>query len=679
MGDPILAAVLLLAPQALASPDEEDVETVEVSANLPWDRRPSSRPIEPDDPPGAWRLSGGDIERLPGAAADPARALQALPGVHAANLRTTAISVRGGAPGETLWVVDGVPLPAPRSAGGLLSRLDASILDRLVLHAGAQPAEVPGSLGGAVHATLLDPSDTLTELSAELSPFLARGFVSAPIGTKGRGNGVWIAARRSLLEPSLAVLSSLGVLAEQTVRVQDLAARVQVEPHPNHRLHLTAIAGESLIRSDAPPTGLDLLPQDRVATLLLSARHKTGVGDAIAFSHLVAWTREAQRVDNSDEDQRWDRRDRLAGRVEAIVAPTSPSRLHLGAEVALFSLTSEGRYLDPRTAPPFLSMPWRRMDPPVVEAQGQRGWTEVSGWAEAPFTLQRLDLRPGLRVTGIASEGERWLLPEPRASVRYTSPAGSMIQGQGALLHAMARDPLDLIGPGAGPLTPARVAQADLSLQQATGEGSALRLDVWARWLDRLTVWEGPAMAGAPLGEGSAMGADVRWITRRERVFLVVGGGLQRVRRGGPLDPFRGERFETSWAVPWSLTAQGGLTTPGRWPLDLGASILVRSGLAQIPLDWEAREDAVVFMPRFDHRPRLGPRGRLGLRAERQIAVAGTVDLSLYADVIVPFGALNETLIGGAVDPETGEVTPPVSQRLRDLPVVPWIGVRARR
>lgn len=682
MSSTLAALAVLASGSARAEPlaeQRDEGETIEVSANLPWNRRPSSRPIETEDPVGAYRMSGGDLERLPGAAADPARALQALPGVHAANLRTTALSVRGGGPAETLWVVDGVPLPSPRSSGGILSQIDTSLLDHLVLHAGAQPAEVQGSLGGAVHATLLRPSDDLTELSAELGPYLGRALVSAPLGPKGRGNGLWVAARRTLLEPSLWALSRVDAMPEQTIRVQDLAARVQLQPHPDHAVLVTAIAGESLFRSDEPPSGMDLLPQDRVGALLLSAHHHAELGEQLRLRHLVAWTRELQRVDLAAEDRRRDVRDRVAARLDGVVAPDGPVGLRFGAEVAHFRLQAQGRYQDPRTAPPSLPVPWRRMDPPTVDARGTRRWGELSGWIEAPVRVGRVEARPGARLTSLREAQEAHLLPEPRLALRYEGPKATLVQAQGALLHAWARDPLALVGPGAGPLTPARVAQADLSLQQGVGEGSALRLDAWSRWLDRLPVWAGPAQPTEPLGSGRAHGVDLRVISRAKDRYLVVGGGLQRVERGGPFAPFDGDRLETGWAVPWSLTAQAGLTTPGRIPFELGASILLRSGLAQIPLDWEVREQEVIFLPRYGERRRLGPRGRLGLRGERQIAVAGTVDLSIYTDLIVPFGHLNATLSGGEVDPLTGAVTPPQPVTIRDLPLIPWIGVRARR
>ncbi len=678
----LLAALASTAP-ALASPLPPERppgapdETVQVEASLPWDRVRRLRWAGERPAAGAFAVGGGDIEDLPGAAADPARALQLVPGVQAANLRATALAVRGAAPDETLWMWDGVPLLSPRSSGFLLSRIDALYLDRIDVFAGAQPPELPGNLGATLAVSPLLAGDQRIEAVGEVGPFLARGVVGAPIGVPGAGNAAWIGARRSLLEPSLFALSSVGAPVPDALRVQDVALGARAVVAPGVRARVSGLLGEGLER--AKPDGEGFTALDRTSTAVGVARIDAELGARASAFVLGGATRETQRIARSEGDTRRDARRRLTGRAGVQGRVGGALSLTAGAEIAETRLALSGDFLDPRTAPPFVAVPWGRMDPPTASEDGARRWTELAGFASARVGPERAWLEPAVRVVHRWDGAATHTAPEPRLGARLVLPGGRALMAQAARLSMMPRDPLLLVGAGAAPLAPATVDQLDLTLQGPIAGTTAARLDGWARRFRGLPVWAAPGAATELRGEGSAFGVDGRLTTRVRSLSILLGGGAQRVRRSAPVGPLAGVDVEPWWSVPVSGFVSVAWTTPGRVPFELGATALVRAGAPTIPVDPEVRDDRVVLAPRWGETSRTPPRGRVALRVARRIQLVDLVDLTAYADVIVPIGPLGSTLAGGSVDPVTGELDPPVVATTRDLPVVPWIGLRARR
>jgi hypothetical protein len=206
-----------------------------------------------------------------------------------------------------------------------------------------------------------------------------------------------------------------------------------------------------------------------------------------------------------------------------------------------------------------------------------------------------------------------------------------------------------------------------------------VRVDGWARWYDGLPVWSGPGAAAQARGVGAGRGVDGRIVHAAGARVAMVGGGVQHVRRESPVGPLAGVAVEPWWAVPWSAFASASTRAPGRAALDLGATVMIRAGAPEIPIDYEVVDGALVFSPRWGEVARAPVRGRIAARVARRFQLADVVDLTVFADVIVPVGPLGSALVGGAYDPQTGEIDPPVVTATRDLPVVPWIGLRARR
>lgn len=657
-------------------------DAIEVVDRTPWRARPAAPRVEAG-PAGTWRMSGGDVERVAGGAGDLAHALQSLPGVAAFDLRSTALSVRGADPSDTVWVVDGVPYQGPRSAGTYLSRIPTLLVDEVVVHGAAQPAELPGSGGGIVALTLQDPDDTELDGVVEVNTGLIQGQVSMPLGRPGAGNAVQLTVRRSILEPGIAALNQVGLLEGWLVRVEDLALRVRLRPHARHELRVTALGGRTRVRRTDEAEGAQVVSTDDTSSVLGVVRHDWQPRAGFSFSQQLSWTREAQDVSTSDEggEYRGDVRHRVAWRGAVEVDLGDGNSVHAGAMAGLFDLRGWGNFADPRAAPPGVRGPWRRWAPRPNLFEAGDNWVEAAAWVEQRVTRGRIDARLGLRAT---QRGTANPLLSPRASVGVRVGQATRVQAWGGLLQQTPRDPLDFERQrGIQPLQETRTAQLAVTAQQGLGEHLLLRLDLWSRWQSAVAVWpDDPArVQGSPteaVGSATGRGADLSLAARWSRARGMVSASVADGRLTNPLATVGPERVEPWWVVPWSATAQGGVRLGRRQPWDLGARVRVRAGASQVPFEWEAVDGVLRVRPVLDQRTSLAPTWQAAIRAERSGVVAGRVELSAYADVIATGGPLAQGLRGGSVDPDTGDVVPPEVVVVRDLPLVPWLGLRAR-
>jgi hypothetical protein len=504
--------------------------------------------------------------------------------------------------------------------------------------------------------------------------------VSAPLGRPGAGNAAQISVRRSALEPGIAALNQVGLLEGWLVRVEDAALRLRLRPAADHHVTVTGLAGRTRVRSGAQAAGLDEPSSDDTDAVLAVVRHRWRPAAGAEWVHHVAWTREGQDVISASDDLRRDVRSRLSWRGQATVGLGAHHTLVAGGLVARMGLEGEGSIQDPRTAPPAVRVPWRRMGPQTIGLDPSIRWTEGAAWLEHRLDAGVVQTRAGLRTT--LWQGRALL--SPRLAVGARLGSATHLQAWAGVLHQLPRDPLDLDGT-VGLLEPVatRTIQAALTAQQGLGEHAVLRLDAWSRWQDRLVVWTDdptdlPASRSQAVGAGVARGLDLSLGLRTDRVRGLVSGSLADGRRSNPLATLGPTRVRPWWIVPWTAMAQAGVRLGRRQPWDLGARVRIRAGAEQVPLGWEVRDDAVVVVPDLGARDRLSPIWQGAVRAERSGVVAGRVELSVYADVIATGGPLAEVLRGGSVDPDTGDVTPPDPDIVRDLPLVPWVGARVR-
>ncbi len=196
-------AIDRLAPEqpaapAGAVPPEEDVQEVEVRGEKP-PREVTKR-----------TLDQREISRIPGTNGDALRSLQNLPGVGRPPALAGLLIVRGAAPQDSQYFVDGTPVPIVYHFGGLSSVVPTEMLNRIDFYPGNFSAQFGRAMGGIVDVGLLDPAKDRLHGMAEVDLLDTRVLAQGPIFDTG-----WrfaVGARRSYLDlwlgPLLKALDS---------------------------------------------------------------------------------------------------------------------------------------------------------------------------------------------------------------------------------------------------------------------------------------------------------------------------------------------------------------------------------------------------------------------------------------------------------------------------------------
>ena len=118
------------------------------------------------------RRSGGnvsemsikEISELPsmGGKPDIAKGMQLLPGISTQREGTSILNVRGGNPGENMYLFDNVPIIYVNHLGGFISTFNPDIINDICIYKGGFPARYGGKLSSIIDITQKEATRTST-------------------------------------------------------------------------------------------------------------------------------------------------------------------------------------------------------------------------------------------------------------------------------------------------------------------------------------------------------------------------------------------------------------------------------------------------------------------------------------------------------------------------------------
>lgn len=209
------------APVA-AKPDD-DVQEVEVHGEKP-PREVTKR-----------TLDQRELSRIPGTNGDALRSLQNLPGVARPPAFLGLLIVRGSAPQDTQYFIDGTPVPLVYHFGGLTSVVPTEMISKLDFYPGNFSSQYGRAMGGIVDVGLFDPAKDRIHALAQADFIDGRIMAQGPLGDTGwrfaagvrRSNlDLWLTP---VLEATSAGLSVTPVYYDyQAVAERDLGKKSNV-------------------------------------------------------------------------------------------------------------------------------------------------------------------------------------------------------------------------------------------------------------------------------------------------------------------------------------------------------------------------------------------------------------------------------------------------------------------
>ncbi len=211
--------------------------TVQADAN---GDRPDLDPRTPDM--SVLRLDMRAIKLLPTVLGepDPIRSLTLLPGVSMSSDASTAISVRGGAADQNLFLLDEATVYNPSHILGFLSTFNADAVDNFTLYKGAIPARFGGRLSSVVDVRQREGNANEFVGSASIGLLASKGTLEGPLPKKV--GSYMIAARRSYAD-LFAPLASDTAIRDTRAYFYDLNAKSNIRLGSNGALLLSGYLG----------------------------------------------------------------------------------------------------------------------------------------------------------------------------------------------------------------------------------------------------------------------------------------------------------------------------------------------------------------------------------------------------------------------------------------------------
>ena len=155
-------------------------------------------------------LTAKSIDQIPtlGSRPDIIKAAQQLPGIEAASEASSLMIVRGGNPGENLYILDNVPLIYVNHLGGFMSVFNSEMINTMDIYKGGFPARYGGKLSSIVdlNSKKGDPTKLKGSLSAGLTDLAFA--VEGPGGLKN--SSFIVTGRKTLTEALLYIASQIS-------------------------------------------------------------------------------------------------------------------------------------------------------------------------------------------------------------------------------------------------------------------------------------------------------------------------------------------------------------------------------------------------------------------------------------------------------------------------------------
>ena len=180
-------------------------------------------------------ITAAEIDKVPGTAGDPISVVQNFAGVARAPLLSGQIIVRGSAPQDTQYFLDGQSIPLIYHFGGLRSVIPIGVMDSLEFYPGNFSPMYGRAIGGIVDVQIKKLQPKKISGYADVSILDTSVYLEVPLGDKG---GIAIAGRRSYLDFILDAVVPSDAPINLTVapRYYDYQVLANYRPAPAHDL-----------------------------------------------------------------------------------------------------------------------------------------------------------------------------------------------------------------------------------------------------------------------------------------------------------------------------------------------------------------------------------------------------------------------------------------------------------
>lgn len=459
------------------------------------------------------RLTADEIKYLPGSGGDVVKAVQNLPGIARAPLGTGQLIIRGTAPEDSLFFLDGSPIPLVFHFGGLTSVLNNDLIDEVRYLPGNYSVRYGRALGGVVDITTKSALPERSNGAVSVDIYQSTFFVQQRVNDR---TAISASGRRSYIDAVLTPLLSSDTLTVQAPRYYDAQVQVIHEGADNAFYDVLFFMSDDEFRF----LGAD---EDEVFaafgdSFLRGRLRRLGrPGDGWQHESTIAFGPETREFQFGDISEAYEKRLLVSVRDELSrgLSADRPIGGRVGVDLLAGQdalLFDEARFGEPEEAEAL------RLSPGL--------------YAEGTARIGRFTVQPGLRADGLIYDNgySGWTL-DPRVSAKAVVGASTVLKA--AVGKYSGQPTLRQVDPesdGTQDLRFPRALQSSVGVLQPLGGRASVELTAFTSQLselvvgreDRLRFFTGPPPVG-PFDTGAYANDGVGFVYGVEGLIKYTG------------------------------------------------------------------------------------------------------------------------------------------------------------
>ncbi|MFT7620907.1 MAG: hypothetical protein ACI9WU_000067 [Myxococcota bacterium] len=461
---------------------------------------------------------------IPGTSGDPLKVVEILPGVArpaSAGPNAGQLSVRGSAPEDTRFYLDGLPLLQVFHFGGLYSVLQDEWIESVDFRPGGFSVEYGEATGGLLGVRLAPIRDDSIHGHVDINVYHAALMLTAPVSDDWQVGGAF---RRSYFDTIVPAVVGDDAGLEFTAAPRYYEYQTRADYRPHDRLHLRLLVfgsdDELAILTDDPS---DEDPTSRGFSLRRSFHQVQGALDAVLTPELsvyagVATSYQQLELKPSTATSLNLTFDPLTLRSNLTWTPSSEWAVRGG----LWSTVQRARVETNIPAPTKEGEPAAPISTrETITGVEEDLRSENAVWAEATWRpVEPLQITTGIRGSFWVGDYEAGSL-DPRALVRYRPNDSTTLTASAGLYHrAPSPDETSALA-GTPNLSTERSVQLGVGLRQRVGDMLTIDLNGFYKIMgDLVTPSSDPLSAVRYTNDGSGFAAggelmvrlDTRWV-----------------------------------------------------------------------------------------------------------------------------------------------------------------------
>jgi hypothetical protein len=350
-----------------------------------------------------------------GAKPDISRTLQLLPGIASQNEGSSLLMVRGGDPGQNLYLFDDVPVIHVNHLGGFFSVFNPEIINNIDVYKGAFPPRYGGKL-----SSIVDITQKAGDISGHRGTF-SIGITDASFSVEGpllkSKSSYILTGRKTMIDPIMALVSKLAGGNDYIISYgfHDLNGKFSYSPNESNYFSLNFYQGDDYLNYWSDSKNFGENDKYRLGNFwgnwLVSGKWTSVVSPVLFSSTSISYTRyrlkEFLRFSIKDISDTVDYKRKYLSSVQEMSMRTawkfnasSKWMLDFGLQTAYLShlpnLFIESTNNSPTNTPRIGSL---------------EGTVYLNNTIKF---LKNSELAAGIRLTGYTSEGFTKISPEPR-------------------------------------------------------------------------------------------------------------------------------------------------------------------------------------------------------------------------------------------------------------------------